>query len=329
MYARWLSVWVFATISGTALADSTAPRDQTPWSKGVSPERKAAAEKLLEAGNDLFVQNKHREALAKYQDAVAAWDHPSIRFNMVRALIAIDKPLEAYESLEKALAFGKGPLEDHVYDEALNYKRLLEGQIAILEISCKQVGVKISVDGAEFLSCPGSKSVRARPGNHAIVGSKTGFLTKTLDMIALPGITEPIELSLLSLEDATLTRPRWATWKPWVVAASGATLVGLGALLQSRASHWLNEYDSGVTAQCSGPMGCTEAQLGSLADNRSRGRLGTNIAVPSMVIGGVALVGGIALVILNRPYTVAREQRPAVTPTVGNGTAGVMLSGGF
>ena len=75
------------------------------------------------------MSDKHREALAKYEDAVAVWDHPAIRFNMVRALIALDRPLEAYENLEKALAYGKDPLEDQVYSEAQNYQRLLEGLV--------------------------------------------------------------------------------------------------------------------------------------------------------------------------------------------------------
>ena len=322
---------VLIATTGSAIADDYVPapppaQDDTPWGKGVSLERRTAAQKLLEAGNDLFVQNKHREALAKYQEAVADWDHPSIRFNMVRALIALDHPLEAYQSLEKALAYGKGPLEAHVYDEALNYKRLLDGMIATLEISCKQAGVKISVDGAEFLACPGSKSVRTTPGSHAIVGLRTGFLTKTLGTQLVPGTKRPIEISLISLDAATTTR--WAPWKPWVVAASGAAVAGMGSLLEIAASHRLNAYDAGVKMQCNTPTGCTPEQLGSLGDERSRGRLETSIAVPSMVVGGAALIGGIALVILNRPHTM-QEQRVKMSPSFGIDSAGIVIAGQF
>jgi hypothetical protein len=330
MCARWAVLSVVVAFSGPAFADNSPARDDAPWAKGVSSERKAAAGKLLEAGNDLFVQNKHREALAKYQEAVASWDHPAIRFNMVRALIALDRPLEAYDSLEKALAYGKGPLEDHVYREALNYKQLLEGQIASVAIKCTQVGVKISLDDdAGFLSCPGSRTVRTRPGSHAIVGSQTGFLTQKLDLVALPGTEKVVEVTLLSLESATLTRSRWAAWKPWALAGGGAAVAGLGAFLEIRADHWLGEYDNGVKAQCGGPAGCTAAQLGSLADLRSRGHLETTIAVPTMVVGGMALIGGIAGVIINRPHTVMRERRPTVTPTLGPEGAGVTLFGEF
>ena len=57
--------------------------------------QKAQAQKILEEGNALFLKKDYAQALEKYKAAVAKWDHPAIRFNMVRCLIQLDKPVEA------------------------------------------------------------------------------------------------------------------------------------------------------------------------------------------------------------------------------------------
>jgi hypothetical protein len=297
--------------------------DDSPWSRGVSAAQKATAQALLEQGNDLFVQNQYKDALAKYQDAVASWDHPAIRFNMVRALIALDRPLDAYDNLQKALAYGKDPLEDQVYAEALNYQILLEGQIATLSVQCKQDGVQISIDGEAFLSCPGAKSERILPGSHAVVGKKDGYMTSTQDVTMLPGKTAPIDVQLESIQQATRTRTRWATWKPWAVAGGGLVFGGLGVLVDLQASSDMNAYESEVATQCA-EKGCP-AGMAPLGE--SRALLENRVAIGIMAVGGAVVAAGVTMVILNRPQTYIPEA--TVTPIVGAGGGGVMLSGHF
>src|SRR5262249_1746348 len=53
-----------------------------PWGEGVTDDRKALAQSKLEAGNALFLEKKYGEALERYREALAAWDHPAIRFNV-------------------------------------------------------------------------------------------------------------------------------------------------------------------------------------------------------------------------------------------------------
>jgi hypothetical protein len=313
--------------------DPAPPADDTPWGKGVSAEQKATAQRLLEEGNNLFLQSKHREALAKYQEAIAAWDHPAIRFNVVRALINLDKPVEAYANLEQALRYGAAPLEDAVFQEAQNYKKLLLAQIAVVEISCRQAGVKVTVDGNDFLACPGSKTTRLAPGSHAIVGTKKDFLTLTRDVVLLGGKTETIEVELISLADATVTERRWDSWKPWAVTGGGAAIAGLGVLLRLKAQSDMDQYGDEVTRQC-GETGCAPGQLlQSTADLESRAKLENKIAVGTMVTGGALVAAGLTLVILNRPRPVIPEQPPAsgpaVVPTVTADSIGVAISSRF
>ena len=130
-----------------AIASTPAHADDTaaPWSQGVSADQKAAAHKLLEEGNAQFLEHHYADALDSYRRAVAKWDHPAIRFNIVRCLIQLDRPAEASENLEAALKYGKTPLEDAVYAEAIAYQKLLANQTGELEVSCAQAGAICAV----------------------------------------------------------------------------------------------------------------------------------------------------------------------------------------
>src|SRR5689334_16489633 len=106
-----------AVVTAIAVAAPRAARADQPWAVGVSAEHKAQAQTLLEAGNAQFLERKYPEALATYQQALAIWDHPAIRFNVVRCLIQLGRPVEAYDNLEIALRYGEAPLESSVYEE--------------------------------------------------------------------------------------------------------------------------------------------------------------------------------------------------------------------
>ncbi len=284
-----------------ALLAPVVARAETPepaWSRGVTPAAKIAAQKLLERGNELFLANKYKEALAQYAAAITSWDHPAIRFNMVRALVALDRPIEAYDSLEKALAFGAGPLEDAVFQEAQNYQRLLVKQVAHLDVSCDQAGAAIALDGEALGACPGTYRVRRTPGKHLLIGRAAGRGTMTRDLILIGGETETIAVHLARPQVAT--EPRWAPWKPWAVVAGGAVVAGVGIAFNLRARGTRDDLDRRSIASC--PNGCSEQEYGDLglASLESSVERDNRISLTSLAIGGAAVLVGGALVVLNR-----------------------------
>src|SRR3569623_242091 len=114
-----MRVWTFAVVMALAVAPSAAHADDQPWAVGVTDAQKAQAQKILDEGNQLFLKKDYAPALDKYKAAVAVWDHPAIRFNIVRCLIQLDRPVDASATLALALKYGAAPLEGAVYREAL------------------------------------------------------------------------------------------------------------------------------------------------------------------------------------------------------------------
>jgi hypothetical protein len=311
------------------------PSDDTPWGKGVSAEAKAAAQALLNDGNTLFLAKNFREALEKYQAAIASWDHPAIRFNIVRTLIALERPLDAATNLEPALAFGQAPFADEaLYTEALNYQLLLAGQIAEYEVKCTQAGVRVKLDGQRLLDCPGTKSGRVLPGMHVIVGQKPDHLTSNQDVLLLPGKKQVVDVELRSLAEATVYTTRWQTWKPWAVMGGGAALAGVGLLLDRDARNDLDQLDRTVQATCS-TNSCTRAQYEQIGyeDAESRALIKNRVAIAMIATGAGVVITGVVGVLLNRPRAATVEQaepmRAQLVPTVTGQGGGLALVGRF
>jgi hypothetical protein len=313
---RFAAVCVLLAIVGPAYAED-------PWTAGVTAEQKQSARGLLDAGNTLFLAHDYAGALDKYRQALAFWDHPAIRFNVVRCLIQLDRTAEAAENLKLALRYGSAPLEEAVYNEALAYEKLLANQIGDLEVRCTQAGVAVTLDGQPLLACPGAQTRRVTPGRHQLVGSKDGFLTKSSDVVVVGGQREQVDVSLVSIGSAAIAH-RWAQWKPWVVIGSGLAVVGVGGLLQYQASVDMSSYDHQLTLLCA-DTGCGPSRPipGNVADEKTRAERENAIAIGVMSAGAAAAVVGGVLLYMNRGI--------AVYPNVEHvpGGAAVSLGGRF
>lgn len=315
--------------------------DAQPWAQGVTPAQKAQAQKHLEDGNAFFLKQQYKEALEQYQAAIGEWDHPAIRFNIVRCLIQLDKPVAASENLQAALKYGAEPLEEAVYTEALSYQKLLANEIGDLEVTCSQSAVKVTVDGKELLTCPGKGKRRVEPGSHSIVATKDGFLTKEVRAVVVGGKSETVDIKLIPLEKAAKVVHRWPTWIPWVVFGGSIGVAGFGALIQFDASDRMNQYDQRVASACSvrgcqleNPMTDEERMLADdLNNQRESAERRNKIAIGVISVGAAgALIGGV-LLFMNRGQTVYEDPVKAgstavnVVPTSDGGM--VSLSGRF
>jgi hypothetical protein len=312
---------ILTICSGAARADKT-----DPWAVGVSDAQKAEAQKLLEEGNALFLEKKYADALQKYQAATKVWDHPAIRFNIVRCLIQLDRPVEASDNLALALKYGSAPMDELVYSEALNYQKLLANQIGELDVRCEQAGVALTLDGQKLMTCPGKEHRRLAPGEHQIVGSKDGFLTKTTEVIVLGGKAQDTTVALVPLSKAAKVVHRWPAWQPWAVFGGGLALAGLGGLIQLQAISNRDEYDKTVARDCA-VNGCAPGQIDmGLLNTATRDN---HIAIAVMSVGAAAAITGGVMLVMNRGRTVYEEPAKRVDVAVTRGGGVVTVGGRF
>jgi tetratricopeptide (TPR) repeat protein len=311
-----------------ALAGASAPAwaDTPAWSVGVTDAQKAQAQAALEQGNALFLDKKYAEAMEKYKSAVASWDHPAIRFNIVRCLIQLDRPVDASDNLKLALKYGAAPLEEAVYTEALAYEKLLANQIASVQVTCKQAGVKMTLDGQPLATCPAEELRRVTPGTHQLVGSKEGFLTRSIEVVVIGGKEQKVTLSLDPVEKAARIEHRWPGWVPWVVFGGGFAVTGIGGLLNLAAAQEMDSYDRAVAQSCA-TMACGPDDLDD-ADEALKGSAETKSAwaVGIMIAGGATIATGAVMLYLNRGRTVYPSSVERITPTVTPMPGGAALS---
>lgn len=315
---RWLVVLLVVSLASPAWAED-------PWKVGVTDEQKASAKTLLDAGNALFFEKRYPEALKKYEEAYAVWNHPAIRFNIVRCLIQLERPDEAFDNLEAALVYGAAPLEENVYREALSYQKLLANQIGTIEVSCTQPQVRLSLDGQPLhVACPGRVTRRVKPGPHQVTGVKDGFVARSVDVKVVGGTMELVPIELASVARASREVRRWAVWKPWLAFGSGLVVLGAGTGLQLIASSDLDTYDRQITFNCA-RVACdpvASPQIAKLVEDRDRALLENRIAIGMIAVGATATVAGIVLLYVNRSVTVVE---PAVSVAVDRNGAGVLF----
>lgn len=290
----------------------------TPWSKGVSEAAQKRALQLFREGNALHEQEKYTEAVAKYEQALSAWDNPSIRFNMALCLINMRQPLIAWDHLQRALRFGDAPFSNkQLYAEAMRSVALLEASLAQLTVRSVQPGIKVMVDGVVALDGPGEYTTKLLPGKHQLVASRPGYITSSRALDLPPGKPD-VEQIALELEKVTVQRDnyerRWAWWVPWSVEGGAAALALVATGVYLSASHEMQRYDQAFALLPQCKTGCPDADIpAGLKAQRDHARRNSGVAIGMWVgAGAVAITGGV-MAVMNRPFKVERR---AVTPSL-------------
>lgn len=303
---------------------------ERPWAEGVSGADQQAARKLFHEGNELLKDSLFSQAADKYRAALKHWDHPGIHYNLALALINLDQPIAVYESFGKAMKYGVAPLDEDKMERARSYRKLLEQQLAQVEIVCKEPEATVALDGKFLFTAPGMHSGLMRAGEHNVVASKPGYFTETQPLVLSPGEKKRVEIKLLRLDQVGKTVRRWSPWLPWGIVAGGAAIALGGGGLHWRAAGDFAGFDQEFNDTCAG-NGCLESEVSDLTSRLDRAELQQKIAITSYVVGGVAVATGLVMVFLNQPQFIRKDKVPgqdvSLLPVVAPDMAGV--SAGF
>lgn len=306
----------------------------SPWTAGVSSEAREQARMLFKKGNKLIQDQFFKQAAEHYLEALDHWDHPAIHFNRSLALTNLDQPLELYHSLKKALEHGVPPLlEKANFKRAENYLNIVSKQIGHIVVVCKQQGVRVIMDGKPLFTGPGIHKGITLAGDHTIRATKDGYLPDEKVVVLSAGEHEQIQLRLFTEDEITVAVRRMPSWIPWATLGGGALLLSLGGVMHNMSDNGFNRFDTEFDALCVDLRGCMEEGLSpELSGTLDGSRLQQNIGRISYVLGGAALVTGVALVFINRPKRVRREipddgdagiNAMTITPMVDRASAGV------
>jgi hypothetical protein len=311
-----------------AVAQQQKPAEERPWAQGVSPEKQKAALELFRAGNTLLKDSVFVQAVEKYRQALALWDHPAIHYNLALALLNLDQPTEVYEHLVAAMRYGAAPLDTEKLEHARAYKNLIEKQLAELEVTCDDAGASVSLDGALLFKAPGHYTGRVRPGAHTFVISKEGHAPTTLSRTLHADEKTTLALKLYTDEDLTRYRRNWSAWKPWALVGAGVAVAVTGGVLHMQARKSYDSFDTRI-AECGG---CVPAP--DVSNLRSHGDSMQQLAFGAYAVGGAAAITGAVLVYINRPrsYRISPDEaqspppEASVAPLVGSGEGGIQAT---
>lgn len=320
-----------ATTMGNQSQNTSLPgQDGTkarPWILGVSPERQKLAETLYQEGNRDFTSGFFAAAVAKYQAALQHWNHPGIHYNLALAMISLDRPIEAYESIVAALAHGTDGLHPDEYQRATDYRRVLRQRIAEVEVICDEPGADVTLDGKPIFTGPGHVTAMVLPGKHQVVASKAGYLITIKGFKLAAAARTRLALHLLAEHQNPGPLRRWPAWTPWAV-----TGVGLGTGAAAAALHWQSGVNSRRLKElapiyCS--QGCQEypPALRELHDRaswqRSAAYIGYAATATLLATGAVLAYLNHSQVVENR--TVHGPMRISLYPGGPEGSPGVFI----
>jgi hypothetical protein len=277
------------------------------------------------------------KAVEQYRLALTFWDHPAIHYNLALALINLDQPIDVYEQLNKALQYGAEPLEKDKYDHGKEYLRLVEGQLADIEVSCDKIGAKVSVDGKEVFTAPGKYTSKVRVGKHTFYADKEGYNARITAPFVGPGEKYRLELKVYTGPELTRYKRKWQrSWVPYVVMGAGAAIGIVGGVLELSAQSSYDDFNARVEA-CNMPgQGCSIDSPGIL-DLRNSGDTKRTLGYVGYGVAGAALATGAIMAWINRrqAYQISPEElehgQPAIaiTPLVSPDGAGAMVQGHF
>lgn len=307
------------------LAISAAPTARASVDEGARVVR--ATGLLVDAGHLVDVGD-YEAARARFQaayDLVPSWQALSgialTHDQQGRHLEA----LETYERLQSEFHAVLAP--EHAATVALCILEL-EARIGIVELDATQSGVEIVVDGVAIGRGPFvARTIRVNPGSHTILATLDGHVPLTTIVLATAGGTQRVRLRLVphAVEIASapvrLERPV-PVWLPWTAVGAGVAAVALGGGLEYAAERNRDEFREAVSM---GPPGQQVAvDDGALRTAEAQHDSATTL----FAVGGVAVVTGVVLMLLNRQRVVAHDvaSAPRVRMVPTRGGAGVEVS---
>lgn len=285
-----------------ARADVMRPGGE-PWSRQATADARQRTQALFAQAVEKHQQLLRGEAKELYEQALALWDNPDIRWNLALVLDDLGEYLRAYQHLDRALRW-EAALAPERLREIRDRMRALEIQrLARIETSREEPGAEIKLDGQPWARRAGRRSMLVLPGEHYITASKPGYFPVTRSVSVKAG--QEARVALLMDEDRLIETRRWTAWKPWVVVVTGVAVAAVGAGLERQALANRGAAMDALAGGCTTEP-CAPTRTPNIYD---RAQTEHGLAIGAFAAGGTAIAVGLALAWLNQPRAHRTEAR--------------------
>lgn len=294
--AAGLAVLALVLAPSAALAESRRT-GREPWFQQAPVDARQRADALFAQALDKHQQLLRGDAMELYEQALALWDNPDIRWNLALVLEDLGQYLRAYQQLGGALRWEAALGAERLREVRDRMRALETGRLARIEAYGKEPGVDVKFDGQPWLGDAGRWSMLVLPGEHYIAASKPGYFPVSWTVYVKAG--ERARVALVMDEDRLIETRRWTVSKPWTVVAAGVGLAAVGAALEWRALANRNAAENAFTVGClklvCKSVPSPDTYLHAVTENR--------LAIGAFVGAGTAIAVGLARVWLNQPRT--------------------------
>jgi hypothetical protein len=274
-----------------------------PWFRQAPAEARQRAQALFAQAFDKHQQLLRGDAMELYEQALALWDNPDIRWNLALVLEDLGQYLRAHQELARALRW-EASLGSERLREVRDRMRALETQrLARIETDREEPGAEIKLDGEPWLPRAGRRSALVQPGEHYLAASKPGHFPVTRPVYVKAGQAARVPLPMD--EDRLLETRRWSVWKPWAVIGAGIAVAAVGAELERRSFADREAAATKLGARCEEPA-CDPSRR----DIYDRAHVEHQLAIGAFAAGGAAIAAGLALAWINQPRAHRTEARP-------------------
>jgi len=290
---RVLAAMSLALVPLSAHAD-VARTGSEPWYQQSNPDDRERARALFVQARYQHKQLLRREAMELYEQALALWDNPDIRWNLALVLDDTGDYVRAHEQLEAALRWGAALGTERLREVQDQIRALETRRLARIYADSTEPGANVKLDGRPWFQGAGRHSILVLPGTHYIASTKPGYFPITVEMPVDAG--EWYRVTLRMTADRLIETRRWEVWKPWSVFAAGIAAAAVGAGLEIEA--FANRDRARAIADGCHTLACSPHFM-TVYD---RARTEDQIAFGAFAAGGIAVAVGLALAWLNQPH---------------------------
>jgi hypothetical protein len=315
------------------------PIDPATTEAAAAPDADERAARWLATGNKAFKEGNFAEAEKAYREAFTLKKGFDIAGNLGAAELAQGKLREAAQHLAFTLRMfpitGEPALREQMQKA---YDQCRQG-IAGVRVKLAVRGATILVDGLAAGEAPLADEVFVEPGEHVVEAKLEGYTGALQRVSASKGASVEVTLALTlvppprtSVEVVPVRRRSLAPGLALAAVAvagfgGGAGFLGVSAGKRSDAKVLAGNIVAAGNGCASGASNF-DARCPSLESTLHADDTWHDVAVGSFVVGGAVAVGAAAYFLWPRRRA-SSEGAIRVTPIVGSGDGGVLVSGSF